>query len=67
VLVLASPFIAPQPLELSFGRAEIGALLVGVLLGTLVSGDGESNWYKGVQLITLYLIIALLCYFVPQM
>src|SRR5262249_51962898 len=52
VLVLASYFIAPKPLELSFGRAEVGSLFLGVLLGTVVCGDGQSNWYKGVQLIT---------------
>jgi len=66
VLVLASYFIAPQPLELSFGRAEVGALLMAVLIGAVVSGDGRSNWYKGVQLITVYLIIALMFYFLPD-
>ena len=65
VLVLASYFTAPQPLELSFGRAEIGALLMAVLMGTVVVGDGRSNWYKGIQLITVYLIIAFMFYFLP--
>jgi Ca2+:H+ antiporter len=67
VLVLASYFIAPQPLELSFGRAEVGALMMAVLIGAVVCGDGRSNWYKGVQLITVYLIIALMFYFMPDM
>ena len=66
VLVLASYFIAPQPLELSFGRAEVGALFMAVLIGAVVSGDGRSNWYKGVQLVTVYLIIALMFYFMPD-
>jgi Ca2+:H+ antiporter len=66
VLVLASYFIAPQPLELSFGRAEVGALMMAVLIGAVVSGDGHSNWYKGVQLITVYMIIALMFYFLPE-
>jgi Ca2+:H+ antiporter len=66
VLVLASYFIAPQPLELSFGRAEVGALFMAVLIGAVVSGDGRSNWYKGVQLVTVYLIIALMFYFIPD-
>jgi Ca2+:H+ antiporter len=65
VLVLASYFVAPQPLELSFSRAEVGALFMAVLIGALVAGDGRSNWYKGVQLITVYLIIALMFYFAP--
>ena len=47
VLVLASYFIAPQPLDLSFNRAEVGSLFLGVLLGAIVCGDGQSNWYKG--------------------
>jgi Ca2+:H+ antiporter len=65
VLVLLSYFIAPQPLELSFNRAETGSLFMGVLIGTLVCGDGQSNWYKGVQLVTVYMIIALMFYFIP--
>lgn len=65
VLVLASYFVAPRPLELAFGRAEIGALFMAVLIGTLVAGDGRSNWFKGVQLIAVYLIIALMFYFLP--
>jgi len=67
VLVLASYFIAPEPLELAFNRAEVGSLLVAVLIGALVCGDGQSNWYKGVQLITVYAIIALMFYLIPAL
>jgi Ca2+:H+ antiporter len=67
VLVLASYFVAPQPLELAFGRAEMGSLFIAVIIGALVSGDGEANWYKGVQLITVYAIIALMFYLMPQL
>ena len=65
VLVLASYFVAPRPLDLAFGRAEIGALFLAVLIGTVVAGDGRSNWFKGVQLIAVYLIVALMFYFIP--
>jgi Ca2+:H+ antiporter len=65
VLVLASGFIAPQPLELSFSRAEIGTLFLSVLIGAFVAGDGRSNWYKGVQLMLVYAMIAILFYFLP--
>jgi Ca2+:H+ antiporter len=67
LLVLASYFIAPQPLDLAFRRAEVGALFLGVLLGTIVCGDGQSNWYKGVQLITVYSIMALMFFVFPEM
>ena len=65
-LVLLSFAIAPAPLTLSFGRAEIGALLMAVLIGTVVAGDGRSNGYKGVQLVTVYVIFAMLFYFMPE-
>jgi Ca2+:H+ antiporter len=64
-LVLASYFIAPQPLELAFSRAEIGTLFLTVLIGAMVAGDGRSNWFKGIQLITVYAMIAILFYFLP--
>jgi len=67
LLVLASYFVAPQPLELAFGRAEIGSLFIAVMIGALVSGDGHGNWYKGVQLLTVYAIIAMMFYLMPQL
>jgi Ca2+:H+ antiporter len=67
LLVLASYFVAPQPLELAFGRAEIGSLFIAVMIGALVSGDGQANWYKGVQLVTVYAIIAMMFYLMPQL
>jgi Ca2+:H+ antiporter len=67
VLVLSSYFIAPRPLDLAFNRAEIGSLLIAVLVGAMVCGDGQSNWYKGVQLVTVYAIIALMFYLIPAM
>ena len=66
MLVLLSYVVAPHPLELSFGRAEMGSLFLAVLIGAIVSGDGRANWYKGVQLITVYTIIAFLFYFLPE-
>ncbi len=66
VLVLASHFLAPHPFALAFTRGEIASLFMAVLIGALVSGDGRSNWYKGVQLITVYAIIAMLFFFMPE-
>jgi Ca2+:H+ antiporter len=65
-LVLLSYAVAPQPLELSFGRAELGSMFLAVLIGAIVSGDGRANWYKGVQLIIVYIIMAFLFYFMPE-
>ncbi len=65
VLVLLSRVIAPEPLDLSFSRLELGVLLLAVLIGGSVGNDGKGNWFKGVQLLTVYATIALLLYFVP--
>lgn len=65
VLVLLSLLIGPGQMNLGFTKAMMGALFTAVLLGTVISGDGRSNWYKGVQLIVVYIIIALMFYFIP--
>jgi Ca2+:H+ antiporter len=65
VLVLLSHFVAPEPLRLSFTRVEIGALFFGVLIGITLAADGRANWFKGVQLVGFYLILAALFYLLP--
>jgi len=66
VLVLLSLVIGPHPLHLSFPKTQMGALFFAVLIGSLVSGDGRANWYKGIQLVAVYLIIALMFFFIPD-
>jgi Ca2+:H+ antiporter len=65
VLVLASYLIAPAPLQLLFPRVLVGTLFIAVVVGAVVAGDGRSNWFKGVQLVAVYALFALLAYFVP--
>ncbi len=65
VLVIASYFIGPQPFDLAFGKGQIAALFVAVLIAAVVANDGRSNWYKGVQLITVYAMTALALYLIP--
>ena len=65
LLVILSYFIAPQPFLLVFNSQLITFLFISVLLGALVAGDGRSNWYKGLQLILLYLMLGVTLYLVP--
>jgi Ca2+:H+ antiporter len=65
MLVLLSRLVAPEPLDLTFGRAETGVLFMSVLIGVVVSGDGRGNWFKGAQLLAVYLIIAMMFFFMP--
>lgn len=66
VLMLSSFFIAPRPLNLVVGNAGIMIVLFPVLIFSMVAADGKSNWFKGVQLISVYVLIALFCYFLPD-
>jgi Ca2+:H+ antiporter len=65
VLVLVSLVMAPVPFVLAFTRGEILILFTTVLIGTVVASGGRSNWYKGVQLLTVYLIFAILFFLLP--
>ena len=64
-LVFASYFVGPHPFQLSFSSGGVSLLFLAVVIGAFVASSGSGNWYKGVQLITVYLMIGLLLYFVP--
>ena len=63
-LVLYS-FAIGRPMTLLFNALEITAIALSVLATSLVVTDGESNWVEGLQLLSVYLILALAFYFVP--
>ena len=65
VLVLLSGVVGPAPLSLAFSRLEIGTLLVGTLIVVTTANDGRATWFKGVQLLAVYLIIAASVYWLP--
>ena len=65
VLVIMSTFIGPGQLNLTFPRSLIVVLFLTVILGAMIAGDGRSNWYKGVQLIIVYLIMGMMLYLIP--
>jgi Ca2+:H+ antiporter len=66
VLVLSSHILAPQPMNLVLGPAGAIIIFLAVLIVTLIASDGQANWFKGVQLLCVYLLIALFCYFLPD-
>jgi Ca2+:H+ antiporter len=59
VLVLCSFFIGPNPLALVFNGFELGAFLIAVLIANHVTNEGESTWFEGVQLLAVYMVLAL--------
>jgi len=66
LLVLVSYVIAPEPMDLVFSVAEVMAIALSVLITGQITGDGKTNWFEGVQLISVYLILALMFYFLPE-
>jgi Ca2+:H+ antiporter len=63
ILVLLSFVVGDNPMALVFNGYELGALLFAVLIANLVTQDGESNWFEGVQLLSLYAVLGLVFYF----
>lgn len=54
-----------HPLDLIFSPFEILAVTLGVAVFAYLIINGESNWYEGVQLLSVYAIIAIALYFLP--
>jgi Ca2+:H+ antiporter len=54
-----------NPLTLVFDQFELIALAAAALIAALVALDGESNWMEGVQLLVVYIILALAFFFLP--
>jgi Ca2+:H+ antiporter len=65
VLVLASLWIAPAPMDLSFWPGAVIMVLVSTLGVALVASSGRSAWYVGVQLLVLYVTFAMALYLLP--
>lgn len=66
VLVLVSHVAAPRPMDLVFTPAEVLATGLAIVISGQISRDGESNWFEGVQLLAVYLILAFVFYFLPE-
>jgi Ca2+:H+ antiporter len=64
VLVFAS-FAFGNPMTLVFHPLEIAAVVLSVLIIHMVAVDGETNWFEGLELLAVYIMIALAFYFLP--
>ncbi|MHB2020950.1 MAG: calcium/proton exchanger [Candidatus Xenobia bacterium] len=62
ILVILSQATA-HPMNLVFTPAEVMAVAVAAIIMGQISQDGESNWWEGVQLLSVYLILALVFYY----
>jgi hypothetical protein len=65
VLVLASLWVGPAPMDLVFPGGLMATVLLSVLVTGQVAGDGRSDWLRGELLLAVYLIFGLAFFFVP--
>lgn len=65
LLVLLSLVIAPAPLTLAFTAVEIFLVLAATLVAAILIVDGKSTWFTGVQLIAMYMIMAVTVFAIP--
>jgi Ca2+:H+ antiporter len=64
VLVLLSLVVGPFQMALVFNGFEVASLLLAVLVTLVVTRDGRSTWFDGVQLLAVYSVLAAVFLFV---
>ncbi|MEA2126764.1 MAG: Ca2+:H+ antiporter [Solirubrobacteraceae bacterium] len=64
VLVLLSLFVGPFPMALVFNGFEVASILLAVLVTLVVTRDGRSTWFDGVQLLAVYGVLGTVFWFV---
>ena len=65
LLVLLSLLIAPAPLSLAFAPVEVFLVLMATFVASILLVDGKSTWFTGVQLLAVYLVMAITVFGVP--
>jgi Ca2+:H+ antiporter len=57
VLVFLSFAIGPHPMALVFNGYEVAAMLLAVIIANFTTQEGESNWFEGLQLLGVYVVL----------
>jgi len=65
ILVFLSYFMGPSAMDLHFTRFEVLSVVLASGIMALIAQDGESNWMEGIQLLAVYVILAMAFYFLP--
>lgn len=63
ILVMVGVILG-QPFTLKFTLYELATLFLAAIILNLIAHDGKSNWFEGIMLIAVYLIIAIGFYFI---
>ncbi len=65
-LLLFVSYLFGTPMDLEFSRPEVFAVVASVYILFQISGDGETNWIEGVQLLSVYVILGILFFYLPE-
>jgi Ca2+:H+ antiporter len=65
VLVFLS-YLFGRPMDLEFSMPEVFAVVASVYILFQISGDGETNWIEGIQLLSVYVILGILFFYLPE-
>ena len=57
--------MAPAPLGLVFSGVEVFLVLMATFVASILIVDGKSTWFTGMQLIAMYLIMAITVFAIP--
>ncbi|MEP6573110.1 MAG: cation transporter, partial [Gemmatimonadota bacterium] len=63
VLVFAG-WLMGVPMDLVFSPFEVTALGLATIVTAVITLDGESHWFEGVQLLAVYALMAMAAYFI---
>lgn len=65
ILIFAS-YLFGRPMNLEFTIPEVVAVFGSILIVQQICSDGESNWVEGLQLLSVYAILGILFYYLPD-
>jgi Ca2+:H+ antiporter len=65
VLIFLS-YLFGRPMNLEFTMPEVFAVVASVYILFQISEDGETNWIEGVQLLSVYVILGILFFYLPE-
>lgn len=65
-LLIFASYLFGRPMDLEFTVPEVVAVVASIIIVEQISSDGESNWIEGLQLLSVYAVLAVLFYFLPD-
>jgi calcium/proton exchanger (cax) len=65
VLIFLS-YLLGRPMDLEFSMPEVLAVVASVYILFQICEDGETNWIEGIQLLSVYVILGILFFYLPE-